>query len=136
GSADDLSAFNDEGLAREAARCRVPVVSAVGHEVDVSILDLVADARAATPSQAAEMLVADASARRAELAHLALRMRRAVVARVGSARADVDRREAKLQGFPRALAERAQRVDDALARLEREMVRRLKQRRDALQQTD
>ena len=136
GSADDLIAFNDEELVREAARCRVPVVSAVGHEVDVSLLDLVADARAATPSQAAEMLVPDASARRGEIAHIALRMRRALGHRITASRAEVDRREGKLLLYPRSLAERQQGIDDTLARLEREMGRQLGQRRVALQRVD
>jgi exodeoxyribonuclease VII large subunit len=57
GSAEDLAAFQDEGLARAIAACRVPVVSAVGHEVDFSVADLVADVRAATPSHAAELVV-------------------------------------------------------------------------------
>ena len=55
GSAEDLSAFNDEALARRVYACRVPVISAVGHEVDYTILDFVADARAATPTAAARM---------------------------------------------------------------------------------
>ncbi len=55
GSAEDLSAFNDEALARRVYTCRVPVISAVGHEVDYTILDFVADARAATPTAAARM---------------------------------------------------------------------------------
>lgn len=59
GSADDLSAFNDELLVREIAASRVPTLVGVGHEVDVSLSDMVADVRAATPSNAAQLLVPD-----------------------------------------------------------------------------
>lgn len=59
GSADDLSAFNDELLVREIAASRIPTLVGVGHEVDVSLADMAADVRAATPSNAAQILVPD-----------------------------------------------------------------------------
>lgn len=59
GSVDDLSAFNDELLVREIAASRVPTLVGVGHEVDVSLADMAADVRAATPSNAAQLLVPD-----------------------------------------------------------------------------
>jgi exodeoxyribonuclease VII large subunit len=70
GSLEDLWAFNDETLARTIFASRVPVVSAIGHETDVTIADLVADHRAPTPSAAAEMVVPDEREVRARLAEL------------------------------------------------------------------
>ena len=59
GSADDLSAFNDEQLVRAVAASRVPTLTGIGHEIDESLVDMVADLRAATPSNAAQLLVPD-----------------------------------------------------------------------------
>jgi len=74
GSLEDLMAFSDEAVARAVHACAIPVVSAVGHEIDFSIADFVADLRAATPSAAAELLVPDALALRRHLGQLAQRL--------------------------------------------------------------
>jgi exodeoxyribonuclease VII large subunit len=98
GSTEDLWAFNDEGLARAIASFRVPVVSAVGHEVDVTIADLVADVRAATPSQAGALVVPDRAAVARELAIVGRRLR---------------------QVWGRRLSDERRRFDDARRRIER-----------------
>jgi len=74
GAHEDLWAFNDERVARAVAACRVPTISAVGHEIDISICDLVADYRAATPSAAAEAATRSQDELRGELARLSSRI--------------------------------------------------------------
>jgi exodeoxyribonuclease VII large subunit len=88
GSAEDLWAFNEEVLARAIAACPVPVVSAVGHEIDFTIADFVADLRAPTPSAAAEMVIAAKEECCARIDRLADRLRLA-------ARAGLERRRAR-----------------------------------------
>jgi exodeoxyribonuclease VII large subunit len=136
GSAEDLAAFNDELLVRQVAASPVPVVSAVGHEIDVSLCDLAADARAATPSQAAEMLVPDGVARRAALAQQEARVRRALQHRLARARAELDRGRAALGSPERAIAEHQQVVDDLTARLGAAVRRGLGRRQIELSQRD
>jgi exodeoxyribonuclease VII large subunit len=87
GSIEDLWAFNEERVARAIVACPVPVVSAVGHEVDFTIADFVADLRAPTPSAAAEMVVAATEEFRGRIDRLAGRLRAA-------ARGDLQRRRA------------------------------------------
>jgi exodeoxyribonuclease VII large subunit len=91
GSVEDLWAFNDEGLARAVAAARVPVVSAVGHEIDVTLCDLVADKRAATPSHGAELVVPDRTQRVDRLADLRQRLGRALKRRVLDERGRLER---------------------------------------------
>ncbi len=78
GSREDLWVFNSERIARRAARCTKPIISAIGHEVDVSILDFVSDVRAATPTAAAEIAVPDINRINMELASLSDRCSRAL----------------------------------------------------------
>ncbi|MGQ2910622.1 exodeoxyribonuclease VII large subunit [Aeromicrobium sp.] len=78
GSLEDLLPFSDEALVRTVHACRVPVVSAIGHEQDTPLLDLVADVRASTPTDAAKRVVPDAAEENDRLAGARARLRRAV----------------------------------------------------------
>ncbi|MBQ9345927.1 MAG: exodeoxyribonuclease VII large subunit [Oscillibacter sp.] len=90
GSMEDLWAFNDERVARAIYDARIPVISAVGHEPDVTISDFVADRRASTPSNAAEIAVPDQSELRRWLRDAAGRMEQAETARLSALRKNLD----------------------------------------------
>ena len=90
GAATDLSAFNHERVVRTIARCPVPVISAVGHEIDLSLADLAADARASTPTAAAELAVPDGAALGDQLRKERRRLDREIRHRVDRARQDLD----------------------------------------------
>ncbi|HEY8859831.1 MAG TPA: exodeoxyribonuclease VII large subunit [Gaiellales bacterium] len=86
GSVEDLLPFSDEGLCRVVAECTTPVVTAIGHEQDTPLIDLVADVRAGTPSLAAKLVVPDHAAVCADLDRLAARAGRALEGRAATAR--------------------------------------------------
>ena len=90
GSAEDLSAFNSEIVARAIYASPAPVISAVGHEVDVTLADYVADVRAPTPSAAAELAVPDGAALRRDIEQLRGRLRAAMAERLTTARDDLE----------------------------------------------
>jgi exodeoxyribonuclease VII large subunit len=119
GSLEDLWAFNDEMLARTIAASKIPVISAVGHEVDFTIADFVADVRAATPSNAAELVVKEKRAVVESLADLSVRlhrgMRRALV--LQRDRLERVRGRRVLIDAARPLRDLERRLDDARARL-------------------
>jgi exodeoxyribonuclease VII large subunit len=119
GSGEDLMAFNDERVVRRVARCRVPVVSAVGHEVDVTLTDLVADVRAATPSQAAELLVPDRAAQREALQRCERHLLRAELSLLAGAHARLSRLSNRVSDPRFVIAVRQQELDELSARMGR-----------------
>lgn len=131
GSSEDLHAFNDEGLARAILESQIPVVSAVGHEIDTTIADLVADVRASTPSHAAELVVPDREELRCQVEAYAKRMESAQGLRLRQLRKQIDHL-AKRREFREPLApiqERQRGLDDISERLARAMLTRLVQQR-------
>ncbi|RYE82434.1 MAG: exodeoxyribonuclease VII large subunit, partial [Myxococcales bacterium] len=117
GASEDLAAFQDERVVRRVAACRVPVVSAVGHEIDVTLTDLAADLRAATPSQAAELVVPEGRERERALRELSGRLRRAMEQHVLESRVVLGQLEGELEDPTRLLADAQQKLDDLELRL-------------------
>ncbi len=132
GSQDDLSAFNDERLARAIAACPIPVVSAVGHEVDFTVADLVADVRAATPTHAAQLVAPVKEEVAARLAALRARLVRTVTEEVASRRREVRALRAELEDPAHLLSQQRHRLDDLLHRAENASRARLRDARARL----
>ncbi len=121
GSAEDLAAFNDEGLARTVAGSEIPVISAVGHETDFTICDFVADLRAPTPSAAAEMVIRSRVEIEEQAEAARGRLVRAMERRILEARHALMER-AQHGAFARMMdliRQRQQKVDDLTYRVER-----------------
>lgn len=114
GSIEDLQAFNDEGVARALAVCACPVITGVGHETDVTIVDFVADQRAATPTAAAELATPDQEELRQELAELRQRLKITMRACLASPRMRLieQHRQLHLRSPLGRLRSNRQRVDD------------------------
>jgi exodeoxyribonuclease VII large subunit len=131
GSTEDLAAFNHEGLARTVASSAIPVISAVGHETDFTIIDFVADLRAETPSAAAELVIRSRQEIEDKSEGLRDRLARAMHYRLLMARQAVTE-FAQHGAFARmmdALGRRQQRVDELVNRLEKAERRLIEQHR-------
>ena len=125
GSLEDLAAFNSEPLARHISRCAIPLVSAVGHETDVTIADLVADRRAPTPSAAAELIVPDRAELMVRLLGSEGALARRMTERVSAERRHVVAVSRRLVDPARTIEQRMQRADELRERLARAMGHRL-----------
>ncbi len=114
GSGEDLWAFNHEGVARTVAESKVPIVSGVGHETDLTIVDLVADSRASTPSNAAEQVLPERGSLEAQLDALRHRLERAAASHLDRNRLRLAERERQLPD-PRGRVRRLQGQVSALS---------------------
>lgn len=138
GSAEDLFAFNDEGLARTIAASKLPVISAIGHETDFTICDFVADRRAATPSEAAEIVVAAKQELDDRLLTSHKRLLKAAQYRLLLARNALSRvtQHPSFARMKDSIARREQRLDDRLHRMVRAEAQLLTRMRRQLEPLD
>lgn len=126
GSTEDLWAFNDERVARAIVASRVPVVSAVGHEIDFTVADLVADVRAPTPTAAAAVVVPERAALEARVAQLDGALLAAIRRRITAERRRVDAQARQLRDPRQVLRAMQQRVDELGERALRALQARLR----------
>lgn len=134
GSLEDLWAFNEEVVARAIAACRVPVISAVGHEIDITIADLVADVRALTPSEAGELVVPNRADVLAALDSVRDRLVGGLKQRAIKARLRLDALASRpvLKNPSQRIRQLAEHLDDLDDRLKRSMNQRLEHSKQQL----
>jgi exodeoxyribonuclease VII large subunit len=118
GSLEDLMAFNDEAVIRAAAACRIPLISAVGHETDTTLIDFVSDCRAPTPTAAAEIAIPPRSDLLANVAQKAARLAGALASMTRDLRLRLVEAERQLPDLPSLLGGTRQRLDDRTDRLD------------------
>ena len=132
GSLEDLMAFNDEAVLRAAAACRIPLISAVGHETDTTLIDFVSDRRAPTPTAAAEMAIPALADLQADIAQKASRLHGALGRLTQERRLRLSRAERGLPDLPNLLGGARQRLDDRAERLVLALPRLVERRKAAL----
>ena len=138
GSVEDLAAFNDEALARAIAASDIPVISAIGHEIDFTIADFVADLRAPTPSAAAELVIEAKHQLESSVAGFSDRLRNAMRYRLMLGKQNLERlgTNAAFERIRNAVQRRQQRLDELHHRIldtERSRLQRFRQRLDVAQ---
>lgn len=136
GSIEDLWCFNEEAVVRAVADCPIPVISAVGHETDTTLVDFAADLRAPTPTAAAEVAVPVREELAQQLAELGLRNRRAANRPLQLGRERLLARAERLPKPQALFSPHAQRLDQAAERLRRALVDRTHLARNAFQRVD
>jgi exodeoxyribonuclease VII large subunit len=119
GSLEDLMAFNEEAVVRAAASCTIPLISAVGHETDTTLIDFASDRRAPTPTAAAEMAVPVLAELLADVEEHGVRIRRAVASRLRDGRQRLDYADRGLKDLPTLVQTLRQRLDERGERLRR-----------------
>ena len=125
GSLEDLWAFNEEEVVRAVADCRIPLISAIGHETDTTLIDFAADQRAPTPTAAAEMAVPVRADLLSRIAEIEARVRGGIAQRLEQATQALRAAERGLLNPAEMVERRAQAVDLAVAGLERGLQQRL-----------